>query len=420
MTRPAHVVLVGGGYVTVWAGRALRRWGGRRVEVTIVAPVPVHVFHGWTGEIVAGDLPAAAGLTPLAEACPGATVVPGWVMAVDRADRRLEVRTVEGAVRTITYDHLVVGTGTGDRTDVVPGLAEHALTVRGPDDVPQLVAAVDAARGRVDAPAVVVAGGGLAGVELTAALASRLGRSPVGDASAPGGGTVTLVQRGPAVGADLAADHPTLAYRISADLARLGVRVLVGTSLVGMRPGVVDLDDGTTLAADVVVAACGTRAAPLPGLADLPTDPLGRLVVDDRLRVAPRVWAGGDAACVPFIRGGACPASALWAITHGTRIGRSIARATLGLPPARYRFPGIGRAASLGPGRGVAELAGVPMAGWVAWVVRLLFFLRYAPSGAQQRRVLRWWWQRWRRGPWDAVPDAARQPRRDPRSLRSA
>ncbi len=398
MSSQTHVVLVGGGYVSVWTARALRRWARRRVDVTIVTPDPAHSFHGWTGEILAGDLPLQAGWTPLSEAASEARIVPGRVEQVDRCTKTVLVRRTDGELRVLSYDHLVIGCGTADRTDSVPGLTERAHTVRGTADVQRLLCHVDRlVMGRrpehAATPAIVVVGGGLAGGELAGALARRVGR-----------GLVTLVQRSEHLGADLTADHPVLARRLTADLEAAGVVVRTGSPLARVQSDRVVLDDGSTLPADVVVAACGTRVRPLPGLEDLPSDPVGRLVTDDRLRIADAIWAGGDAACVPFVRGGSCPASALWAITHGTRIGRSIARVTRGRSPGRYRFRGTGRAASLRRGRGYVELRGIPMTGWVAWLVRLVFFLRYAPSGRQGLRVARWWLLVWTRDAHVPIP----------------
>ena len=140
--RP-RVVLVGGGYVTVWAVRALRRWARDRVDVVVVSPDPSHVFHGWTGEIVAGDLPAEAGLTALSEAIPTARVVSGRVVSVDRLNRTVRVAGTQGQSLTLAYDHLVVGCGTSDRTESVAGLAEHGLVVRAAPDAAALLARLD-------------------------------------------------------------------------------------------------------------------------------------------------------------------------------------------------------------------------------------------------------------------------------------
>src|SRR3954447_12611643 len=106
--QPLRVVLVGGGYTSIWAYRAVRRRLGGRAQITVVSPADAHVFHGWTGEVLAGELPARAQETPLVEACPRAVYVQGTVVAIDREARQVAVRTSEGEQR-LTYDHLVLG-----------------------------------------------------------------------------------------------------------------------------------------------------------------------------------------------------------------------------------------------------------------------------------------------------------------------
>jgi NADH dehydrogenase len=67
------VVLLGCGYTSVWAYRSLRPLVRRgEVNVTVVSPDPAHVFHGFTGELVSGELPPRAQATDVALACPGA------------------------------------------------------------------------------------------------------------------------------------------------------------------------------------------------------------------------------------------------------------------------------------------------------------------------------------------------------------
>ena len=39
-------------------------------------------------------------------------------------------------------------------------------------------------------------------------------------------------------------------------------------------------------------------------------------------------------------------------------------------------------------GRGIAELYGLPLTGWVAWVTRLAFFIRFMPSHANAVETL--------------------------------
>ena len=49
---------------------------------------------------------------------------------------------------------------------------------------------------------------------------------------------------------------------------------------------------------------------------------------------------------------------------------------------------GLGQAASFGVGRSISELYGIPFTGWVAWVLRLTFFLRFMPSRRKAVQVV--------------------------------
>jgi NADH dehydrogenase len=82
------------------------------------------------------------------------------------------------------------------------------------------------------------------------------------------------------------------------------------------------------------------------------------------------------------------PANALWAIKGGDHIGRSIARELRGRKARRFGYRGLGRAASFGLGEGIAELYGLRMTGAAAWMLRLVFFLRFMPSRRRAAGVI--------------------------------
>ncbi len=126
----------------------------------------------------------------------------------------------------------------------------------------------------------------------------------------------------------------------------------------------------------------------VPGL-DVHRDPRGRLVTRPDLSVVDGVWAAGDAACVVHPTSGEpVPANALWAIKGGEHVGRNLARtAPAGAPTRPFAYRGLGQAASFGFGRSISELYGIPFTGWLAWVLRLTFFLRFMPSRRRAAQV---------------------------------
>ncbi|WP_186813395.1 NAD(P)/FAD-dependent oxidoreductase [Cellulomonas xylanilytica] len=364
------MVLLGGGYVTLHAYGALaRRLRGElrrgEVEIVVISADTVHNFHGFTGEVVAGLLPIGLTQTPLTEAMPRARVLHARVTRVD-----LVTRTVQFEGGELAYDALVVGTGGREPLDGVDGLDGTGLTLRGPGDLSDLLQRVRV----VDGPVVVV-GGGLAGVELAAALAAR---------TAP----VVLVQSADRVVPALHTEQPRLAARCTAELARLGVDVRTGVRVASVDDGSVTLSDGSVVRTHVVLATTGQRAVALPGLESLPRDERGRLVTTRDLLVAPDVWSAGDAASVAHPRTGVpVTANALWAIKAGDQVGRNVARAVQGRAGRPFRYLGLGQAASFGVGRGVADLYGIPLTGWVAWLMRVGFFLRFMPSRSRALQV---------------------------------
>ena len=385
--RAQHrVVLLGGGYVTLHAYAGLMRHAGRAVrggavQVVVISADDAHSFHGFTGEVLAGLLPYDRTRTPLAEAMPHAYVIVGRAVGID-AGRRVVRYEQEGetGIRILDYDDLVVGTGGREPATAVPGLAEHGFTLRAPGDIQVLadrVRRATAARGP-RRHTVVVAGGGMAGVEMAAAVAD-LGGARI---------RVELVHSGEHLLPELRHAQPRLAARAARELTRLGVRVRLGVRLASVSADHAYLSDGTSLPASTVIATIGQRPVQVPGL-DGHRDPRGRLVTRPDLSVVEHVWAAGDAACVVHPTSGEpVPANALWAIKGGEHVGRNLARSVAGRRTRPFAYRGLGQAASFGFGRSISELYGVPFTGWVAWVLRLTFFLRFMPSRRTAARVV--------------------------------
>jgi NADH dehydrogenase len=383
---PRRVVLLGGGYVTLHAYAGLVRHAGRAVrrgdiEVVVLSADHSHSFHGFTGEALAGLLPYERTRERLDGLMPHARVVLGRAVAIDAEQRVGHYEPPDGdATRALGFDALVVGTGGREPAHTVPGLAEHGFTLRSPGDIERLVARVEAAAASVDGRPhhVVVAGAGLAGVEIAAAVADRGGPRI----------RVDLVHRGESILPALRAEQPRLARCAETELERLGVRTRLGSRIVSVSADHVHLADGSGLPADSVIVTIGQRPVEVLGL-DAHRDPRGRLVTLPDLSVVEGVWAAGDAACVLHpTTGRPVPANALWAIKAGAVAGTNVARHLTGRRTRAFRYRGLGQAASFGLGRSISELYGVPFTGWVAWALRMAFFLRFMPSRRTALRVV--------------------------------
>lgn len=388
---PTRVVLLGGGYVSLHAYRALTRHRrGRRLMITVVSADDCHTFHGFTGEVVAGLLPLEVTRTPLAAAMPRARFVHGRVVRVDLMKRVTQVQPFDGGPsRHISYDQLIIASGGREPLDRLPGMAEFGFTLRAPGEIERwlerLSSLVDPghfAPGYADDRPVMIVGGGMAGVEMAAAVADRLKSCALPN-------LVQLCHSGPALLPGLRSEHPALARRAERDLGRLGVQVRIGLRVVGVGDGWVEFPDGTRQAVAAVLATTGQRPVVVPGLESLPRDPSGAVLTDAMLMVAPGIWAAGDAARVAHPRSGKpVAANALWAIKAGDALGRNVSAVVNGSRLHPFGYRGLGQAMSFGIGRSASELYGRPILGITGWVLRLGFFLRFMPQPSRALRVV--------------------------------
>ena len=411
-----EVLILGGGYTAVWAARRLvrdlRRSGRHRdVRVTLVSATPTHAFHGWTAEVITGHVRLERTLTPLAELLPDVRVLTGVAAEVDLDRREVAVADADGMTR-LRYDQLVLGVGSRDACERVPGLADHGFTTKGDGQLARLTTHLDEVVARAASTAdeaerarlltVVVAGGGFAGVETAVAVRQRLVATVARHASLAGWRPeVLLVHAGPELLPSLRPRFARVAEHAGRQVGLAGVQVRCGTRLTSVRASGVTLtgpDDPETVGAATVISTLGQAPVAMPGTESLTRDAGGRLVVDRQLRVQREgrvvegVWAGGDLAAVPHPSGsGVCPSSALWAIYHGELAGTNVARSIRGRGPRPFRFPGLGQAASFGVGEASAELAGVPLLGWSGWLARWVLFHYYMPSRTVAGRTILEW-----------------------------
>ncbi len=193
----------------------------------------------------------------------------------------LENRTVTASGEQIGFRRLIVATGATPVPfpDADDDAEIHVL--RTLDCGRRLTAAAKRSSSAV------VIGSGFIGCEAAASLASR-------------GLEVTLVT--PEEGPQRTRLGERVATQIASWLTDLGVELRTGVSVTHVdAPRTVHLDDGTTLAPDLILAAVGAR----PAAADLAESGApgavlqtyeGRLVADEHLQVAPGVWVAGDSA----------------------------------------------------------------------------------------------------------------------------
>jgi NADH:ubiquinone reductase (H+-translocating) len=382
-------LVLGGGFAGSSVVRLLKRRGA-----TILSPENFMLYTPLLPEAGAGTLEPRHVVVPIRQMCPHAELVLGHAVSLDEDARVVHAETLAGPVE-IAYEHLVVALGAITRTLPIPGLAEHGLGFKGLADAIALrnrvlsqleLAATDP--GAVDQLAYVFVGAGYAGVEALAELhdlshaALRFYPSLRGVQQ-----RWVLVDAAPKILPEIPRRLGEYAHR---HLERQGVEIHVATTLESYDGREARLSDGTVVPARTLVWTAGVRAHPFLGELGLPLDERGRVRVDELLRVEGRetVWALGDCAAVPNTStpGVVDPPTS----QHALRQARRLAKNLTG-PPKPYGYRMLGQVATLGHYKGIAEIPGLRLRGFLGWFVARSYHLYQLPLFSRKLRVVADW-----------------------------
>jgi NADH dehydrogenase len=329
-----NILVLGGGFAGVWSAasavRAARESGAHASEmrVTLVSDGDDMVIRPRLYERDPAQMRVSLDrvLGPIGVERVGATVT-----GIDTSARTVKALTSKGQTIALPYDRLVLATGSRAVQPNLPG-AQFLF------DIDTIAAAATLERHLADLAdqpdreglfSAVVIGAGFTGLEVATELAGRL----------PGSGLrrarVVLVDRSQNVGQQLG-DGPR--PQIIAALDALGVEVRLGATVAEVTDTYVRLADGEVIAASTTVWTAGMSASPLTEEIPGERDRLGRLIVDEYLRVptTPDVYAAGDTAAAVAEDGHFVMQSCQHAVPLGKFAGYNAAADLLGLPQAPF------------------------------------------------------------------------------------
>ncbi|MGY4466156.1 NADH dehydrogenase [Bradyrhizobium sp. LB9.1b] len=333
-----RIIIIGAGFAGMYAAlsaarqREIQGVSPEQLEIALVAPAPTLVVRPRLYEAKPETLTA-----PLLDVLESIDVayVQGSAETINTEARTVEIATAKGATKTLSYDRLVVATGSRLFRPNIPGLAQHGFSVDTLDDAVALdkhlhgLAKRPAVNGR---ETVVVAGGGFTGIEAATEMPARL-RDIFGKDAKP---RIIIVERNIAIAPDMGEGARPI---IEEALRKVGVETRLGAGVASLDRSGVTLSNGEHIETETVIWAAGIRAAPLTAQIPAGRDNFGRLLVDRDLRVpgVAGVFATGDAARA------ACDDEgnhALMSCQHATRMGafagNNAAAELLGVPTRPY------------------------------------------------------------------------------------
>lgn len=389
--------MVGGGFAGLYAARSLGRHGAR---VVLIDRLNYHLFQPLLYQVATASL------------SPGEIAEP--LRAILRKYRTVEVllgevTTVDVNARTVTlddgdkihYDYLVLATGARhsyfnhpEWEPLAPGLKSlsDALEMRR-----RIFLAFELAEREEDPKkrdallTFVIVGGGPTGVELAGAI-SEIARHTVSQDFRhfdPRQARVILLERGSRI---LEAYPPDLSASATRTLEHIGVEVRTGEGATDIQPDHVTIGDHVIPTCTVLWAA-GVASSPLGRQLGVEVDRSGRVPVQPDLSVAghPEIFVVGDLALAKQSNGKPLPGLAPVAIQQGESAGDNIWRAINGQPRRAFRYFDRGTMATIGRAAAVADIRGLHLSGFLAWLAWLFIHLLYLIGFENRVLVLIQW-----------------------------
>ena len=390
--KPWKVVIVGGGFGGLSAAKRLE---SSSVDVTLIDRRNYHLFQPLLYQVATGSLSPGEIAYPLRGVLSrqkNARVWLGTVADIDPDSKRVFLS--DGAV--IPYDSLIVAAGSetsyyghNEWQKCAPGLKsiEEATAIRH-----KILYAFEVAE-RICDPVqrrawltFVIVGAGPTGVELSGAIAEIARQTLKKDFRSihPDEAHIILLDGAPRILMPFAED---LSDKASRSLAKLGVQVNCGTTVKHVDEAGLTVESGQrthSIVAKTVIWAGGITASPLgrilAGRTRVETDRGGRIKVKPDLTVPnyPDIYVIGDLAAAMDPNGKPLPGLAQVAMQGGTYAAKAILRKVKGQPQLRpFHYFDKGSLAVVGRAAAVADVSGLRISGFLAWIVWAFIHLMY-------------------------------------------
>jgi NADH dehydrogenase len=394
------VLIIGSGFGGMNAALTLDRLLRRRLkaQITLISRTNFYLFTPLLPEVAASLIESRHAVNPVRRMLKRVRFIEGTVLKLDPEGRRAIWMDESGRERTVTYAHCILAPGSVTEYFGIEGLAERAFTLKTIGDALRIRNHVVRNLERADALGpderrhlltFAVVGGGLNGTEVGGVLHDFVIEA-VADYPAidPADIRMVLIEMRDYLAQEL---PPEVGAYARSNLESRGIEVWLNARVTAYRDGVLQIHDGRSLDTATVIWNAGVKPSPL--IAHVRTERVegdDRLPTNDLLQVRgyETLWAVGDSALVPDGNGQAFqPPAAQHAVRQGRHAARNVCAVLDGRAPAPFRFKGLGMLATLGRHRGVGQVFGVRLKGFLAWFAWRTYYLLALPRWERRLRV---------------------------------
>jgi NADH dehydrogenase len=361
------------------------------------------VFHPLLADVAGASINPDAAAAPLRQMLPGVECRTERVQRIDLSSSEIEFDDGNGALTRLQYDHIVVACGAESNLGIIPGMTDHAFAFKVMRDAielrQQVVRQMEAAEAATD-PNVrrwhlnfIIVGAGFSGVEVAGEI-NELVRSSTRfyrnfrkeDV------VVSMVHSQDQILPEVA---PRLREFARKKMEKAGITMVLNTRAVAATHQGVELNDGRMLTGATIVCTIGTAISPIVQALEVPKE-RGRIRTTPEMRIdgQTNAWAIGDCAYIinAFDNKPAAP-TGQFAERQGRQAALNLVRVLQGQPTRPFRFKALGQLCSIGGYEAVAEMLGVHVSGFLAWLMWRGVYLFKLPTWSRRIKVaLDWSW----------------------------
>lgn len=396
-----NLIIVGGGFAGMRTARELEHTLPPDWTLTVISQENFITFNPLLPEVVGASLLPGHVVAPHRQMIHCSQVCMARVIEIDPVGKIIQYLG-EGS-GTFRYDELVLTCGTQASLEVVKGMPSYGLPLKTLGDAlflrNQVIARLEQAELQPNIEhrrwltSFVVVGGGFSGVETAGELVDFLyaslryyKRVRCEDIA------ITLLHSGDHLLPELSASLGAFTLR---KMRQRGVDVRLNARAMRVTDRAVLLESGEIISAGTVICTIGTQPNDLIEALPVPKQ-RGRVVVNPDMSVPglDGIWAAGDcAAVVNALDGKICPPTAQFAEAEATQLAANLVARLNGRATQPFRFRPRGQLASIGHNKAVAEVLGIRLSGFVAWLMwRGLHLLRIPTLARKMRLFLEWNW----------------------------
>jgi NADH:ubiquinone reductase (H+-translocating) len=395
--KPTKIVILGAGFAGVYVYKHLHEAFHKKdeVQISVIAQHNYFLFTPLLHEVATGGQARENIVEPLrSQLCCLKELYLTTATKIDPSKKIIHTKDGE-----VSFDYLVLATGSGTNFFGTPGGEEHSYTLKSLEDAVKLKNHVihsferachqEQCEERNQQLSFVVVGGGATGVELAAELAELCcdTLAPLYPHIKHDDVKITLIQSNE----DLIPQFkPKLRKKALKILQKKSIDVRLNTKVNTVAKNSVTLDSGETVPSKTIIWTAGVSPQAIPFTADVEQAKNGMYVVNQNLQLTnyENIFALGDVAAFTNPgKGRPVPTHAQTAVAEASKTAENIVRLIKKKPLKPYYYKHKGDLISLGRWRAGGTIAGITFSGRFAWWLWRTIYLFKLLSWQKKVRV---------------------------------